>query len=73
MSENIHWYAYSYIGKDVFGHPSNGSVYIGYRDKKITKSRIQNNKKHAGVRDDAVLIAVTYCGYMTKEEFMENE
>lgn len=64
----LHYFCFSYIGKDLeTGRDCQGSTYVGYHDKLITKPMIDRNKELAGVTNEAVLIAVSYLGFMTKE------
>ena len=67
-----YWYAYS------FTYLSNernqvGSCYLGQSKKMITKGTITEAKKSAKMPDGSVLVAVTYCGYMTVEDFKDGE
>lgn len=66
-----HWYSFSFSGieKDS-GRQCNASTYIGYEDNVVTMSRIKYAKYAAGVSIDAVLLNVSYLGYMTKEQFL---
>jgi len=65
-----HWYCFSYT--DIAGSISIfASTYTGYIRKGITMQRINENKKNANVRGEAVLVSCSYLGYMTREEFTE--
>ena len=66
----LHWFCFSYIGKDQESNLQvNSCTYTGYEDKNITMAKIKANKKNAGVKSDACLISVSYLAHMTKEEF----
>lgn len=66
-----HWYSFSFSGIDNASKSQcNASTYIGYADKFINKSRILYAKEAAGVSVDAVLLNVSYLGYMTKDHFL---
>lgn len=68
--EKKHWYSFSFSGIDEnSGCQCNASTYIGYKEKLITRMRIDYAKKAAGV-SDAVLLNASYLGYMTKEQFL---
>lgn len=68
----LHWYCFSYIGKLLKdGSHCNACTYTGYEHKEVTLGMIKENKRNAGVADDAVLISVSYLGHMTREEFAE--
>jgi hypothetical protein len=70
--EKKHWYCFAFVGGQAeFGRECRACTYTGYQDKLITMPRIKENKRYAGVKDDAVLLSVSYLGYMTKEQ-MEN-
>ena len=66
-----HWYCFSYNGTNPqTGLDCAASTYAGYERQRVTKPMIDENKKHAGVNEGAVLIAVSYLGYMTREEML---
>ena len=69
-----HWYSFSYEGanEDGTGHCV-ANCYVGYYFKGITKPMIQENKKAAGVSQDAALLSVSYLGKMTREQFLGEE
>lgn len=73
MNNNIkgHWYCFTYIGTDLKTntHGAYASAYSSYTKNFVTLRMINNNKQHAGLKNDAVLLSVSYLGYMTKEEF----
>lgn len=70
MIEKSHWYCFAYIGNDLNSNLAcHASTYTGYKNKKVTMDRIMKNKAHAGVTDEAVLLSVSYLGYMSNEEF----
>ena len=61
-----HWFAFSF--KD------NGNVtastYIGFRTKLVTLAQIALAKESAAVSQNAVLLNVSYLGYMARETMM---
>jgi len=64
----FHYYCFSYIGKDLnTGKDCQASTYTGYSEKEITIPMVNENKKNAGVTGDAVLLAVSYLGFMIRE------
>ena len=66
-----HWFCFSYKGKSIdSGEPCDAYVYVGRQGRNISKKAITENKVNAGVSGDAVLIAVSYLGEMTREEFV---
>ena len=66
-----HWYSFSFSGiHNASKLQCNASTYIGYADKFINQSRILYAKEAAGVSVDAVLLDVSYLGYMTKDHFL---
>lgn len=67
-SEQKHWFLFSF-----YGHTPTGSVAsacTGYRDKLITLGRIRENKAYVGFDENAVLLSVSYLGFMSREEMM---
>jgi len=70
IQEKGHWFCLSYQGKRIeSGLDCQASIYIGLENRNITKKDIDDNKKLANVTDKAVLMAASYLGYMTREEF----
>lgn len=67
--QRYYFYAFSFEGRHINGRPASASVYMCYSKKIITYKKILSAKKEASVCNDAVLIAVSYLGYMTHEEF----
>ncbi len=64
----LHYYCFSYIGKDSeTGEDCQASTYTGYPEKGITMPMIDENKKNACVNNGAVLLAVSYLGFMTRD------
>lgn len=63
----LHYYCFTYIGLNETELQCNASTYTGYLEKEITIKKINENKKNAGVNDNAVLLAASYLGYMTTE------
>jgi hypothetical protein len=75
-SDYRHWYCFSFSGKidgSVVGMDCRASTYAGYKQKNITLEMITEQKKQAGVTSSAVLMSVSYLGYMTSEEFKGEE
>ena len=72
-NQRLHWFCFSFMGQNErTGDNYSTSVYSGgYPSKNITRKIIDENKYHAEVPDSAALIAVTYLGKMTREEFLE--
>lgn len=65
-----HWYCYSYVGKEHHsGREVQACIYAGHPEMKVTMEYIRENKLNAGMTPGAVLVAVSYFGAMTKEEF----
>lgn len=68
----LYWYAFS------FSHLSAtrrqiASCYVGYASKRVTLANIAKAKVTAKVPPDAVLMACSYLGRMTTEEFTGKE
>ncbi|KXS55140.1 MAG: hypothetical protein AWU57_486 [Marinobacter sp. T13-3] len=64
-----HWWSISFNGRNrETGIPCDGCAYIGFPDDRLSIARIKRAKQAAGVTDDAVMIAATYMGYMTRAE-----
>ncbi len=71
VNEKKHWYALSYRGKCLdSSHQADATTYTGYPDTNLTMDHIMEGKENAGVRGDAVLISVSYLGFMTRKEFV---
>jgi len=67
----VHWFCFSYTGKcSETGGPATASAYVGYLGRVVTRPMIESNKAVAGVTEDSALIAVSYLGEMTREEFL---
>jgi len=66
----LHWFCFAYIGKDSSGTECQACTYTGYPRKEITLKMIYQNKKNAGVTKKAVLISVSYLGYMNRSKFV---
>lgn len=65
-----HYYSFTFQDSPSVGSLRTASVYIGYRERGlITKARIEDAKKTAGVSDGAALLSVCYLGRMTNAEF----
>ena len=65
-----HWYCFLYIGRTINSdRQANGCTYTGYERQEITFVDIQENKTSAGLKQDAVLVGLMYCGLMTIEQF----
>jgi hypothetical protein len=68
-SDKKHWYCFAFVGvSEENGKECRACAYTGYPDKLITMQKIQENERYAGVKDGAVLLSVSYLGYMTKEQ-----
>lgn len=67
-----HWYCFSYVGKAVDTNDTvNACTYTGFSKQEVTLADIKENKANAGVTDKAVLMGLSYCGFMTKKQFTE--
>lgn len=69
MSEKLHYYALSFNFHDGFRH-GHACAYMGYPEQMVSVPRINEAKQAAGIPKDvsAVLVGLSYMGYMTKEE-----
>ena len=66
----LHWYCLTYVGNNIEGTPNaTGSTYAGFETNNITLSKINDNKRSAGMDRNSVLIACMYLGEMTRSEF----
>lgn len=46
MNEKFHWYCFTYIGNTINGNLSaTACTYVGFKDKKITMSHINKQRK----------------------------
>lgn len=65
-----HWFCFSFQGKTIRNEDSTACTYVGFDNKepRLPKSEIYNQRKEAGL-ESGVLIAITYLGQMTREEF----
>jgi len=67
-----HWFCFTFSDM----RDSNQVIactYTGYDCKNININRINDNKAHAGVSPSAVLMGISYLGYMTKDDFQETD
>lgn len=69
----LHWHCFAFSGKTLQDEDCFSTTYMGYHDKEITLPRIEEAKSAAKINQEAVLLYVSYLGYMTKEEFTVNE
>lgn len=67
-TDQKHWYCFSFYDQYP-GSSAQASVYIGFDLPGISKPRILQAKAGAGVRADAVLIACSYLGQMSRDDF----
>ena len=67
--ETSHWYCLSFSGPAMNGEPCQASTYMGFCRPGISMPRILKAKQWAGVRSDAVLVACSYLGEMSKTDF----
>lgn len=65
MEQKLYWFCFSYVDNARIY----ASTYTGYSDKSVTLKHIKENKTYAGVSDNAVLLSLSYLGYMTRMEF----
>ena len=72
-NQKKHWFCFSYKGEEIeTGNNVSACTYTGYLYREVTMNMIKENKKIAGLKENAVLIAVSYLGEMTRNEFVEN-
>lgn len=70
MSEKLHYFLFSYTFPN-----GNGSIWFGFTKKNITITQLSHAREKAsqslplGVK--VAIIGVSYLGYMTKEEFLD--
>ena len=69
--KKLYWFCFTFKGDSLSPdwNQCTACTYKGYDSKNITLEKITANKKHAGVANDSVLIALSYLGHMTKDEF----
>lgn len=69
----LHWYAMSFRDAGPNGEPVTASTNIGWPDQLITLRRIQEAKKGALVRQNAVMLACCYLGHATRSQILGKE
>ena len=69
LEEKLHWYALSFTFQNG-ATMGNACTYTGYPEQLVTVPRIEQAKEAAGIRNpkSAVLIGLSYMGYMTHAE-----
>ncbi len=60
-----HQYLFSFFSPDV----GSSAITMGLEEQKITQENITQARAAAHVQNDIPMIAVSYLGYMTMEEF----
>ena len=80
MDEHLHWYCWSFIGLKepkagtIADNNCYASAYIGYPQKdNLTLNRIKLAKEAAKMSKDAVVLSVTYLGFVSIKEFEKDE
>jgi len=68
MKDRRYWYAYSFQFRDK-NQTGIASHYTGHVKNVVTLKDIKEAKGATGLPKNAVLMSVSYCGKMTKEEF----
>jgi len=65
-----YWYCLTYEG-DRIGTNTNckASHYVGRMGNYMDMNTINNSKRSAGVKDNSVLLACSYLGHMSEQEF----
>jgi len=67
-----HWYCFSYVGTLLdTEQQANACTYTGYDRQEISLVDINKNKENAGLKNNAVLIGLVYCGFMTRKQFVD--
>lgn len=66
MTKKLYYYAFAFTWTSN-GQNFTASVYIGYPERLVTVPRIQEAKRQAEAPSDAVMIELSYMGYMTPE------
>lgn len=66
-----HYFAFSFKEMND-NHITDASVYIGYPDELVTLPRLAAAKEAAGVKQNAVLVSMSYLGMMTATEFRDH-
>jgi hypothetical protein len=67
MDKKYHWFCLTYFsgrnGIEI------GTAYVGNIKKGVPRKQIDESKEPARVSKDAALIACSYLGYMTRDQF----
>lgn len=70
MIENFHYYCFTFEGKTISSNEAGiSSVYWGLKNKNITYPNMMEAKQLADMNSEAVLLGISYFGYMTAQEF----
>lgn len=72
ITNNYHWYAFLFFESNNTSE-IRSSTYMGYSHQGINIARINEAKQAAGVSSEAVLISVSYLGYMDEENFKNGD
>ncbi len=76
FQEKFYWYAlsFSWAGNTHRGAENQmGCVYKGFKTNIVTVPRITKAKDDANMPTDSVLIGLSYMGYATKKEILEED
>jgi len=66
--EQKHWFSFTFSEVQDSSQVI-ASTYTGYDCKNLNMNRINENKGYAHLSQSAVLMGVSYLGYMSKDEF----
>lgn len=67
-----HWFCFTFKWTNIERNQDcTTSVYLHYKKKRVTNLAIEEAKKSAGVTKDSALLACSYLGYMTIDEFVK--
>lgn len=66
--KSLHWFCFTYTETTDAGVVY-ADTYTGYPTEHVTKQMIEQNKEYAGVTKKAVLMAMSYLGWMPTNEF----
>ena len=64
FKRKLHWYVWSFVRGEM-----QGSAYIGYDSKSLTKGDVLAAKQFAGMPADSIVVGASYLGRMTKDKF----
>lgn len=64
-----YWFCFSFRGDFKDGGAGVASYYAGFLTKKITEKRIEDSKINLGMKENTVLMSLSYLGFMSRSEF----